>query len=157
MEAIKSDIDEIYNATSYERKKSIIIPPKYGPIIWPILNDIVKIAVETLKDPLYLVCPYNKANAVIGTKVEPRKIPEKIIPNLLSMRTGIKIPIAINMHARNKAISIPIFLPIQGQKITIGIPDKPTKSQTYDSVDSNPGVSLAIVEINVPNTTYPKP
>ena len=108
-------------------------------------------------DPLYLVCPSNKANAVIGTKVEPRKIAEKIIPNLLSMRTGIKIPIAITMHARNKAISIPIFLPIHGQKITIGIPDKPTKSQTYDSVDSNPDVSLAIVEINVPNTTYPKP
>ena len=54
IEAMKSDIEDIVNAILYELNKSIITPPKYGPIICPTLNDEVKMAVETLIDPLYL-------------------------------------------------------------------------------------------------------
>ena len=68
-------------------------------------------AVDTLIDPLYLVCPSNKAKAVIGIKVEPNKIEAKIIPNLFSIITGIKIPKPIIAQAKKRAISFPIFLP----------------------------------------------
>ena len=54
----------------------------------------------------------------------------KVIPNLFSNNTGIKIPKLIIAHAKKRAMSLPIFLPNQGQKITIGIPANPTSSQT---------------------------
>ena len=66
---------------------------------------------------------------------------------------------AINIiaQAKKRAKSLPIFFPNQGQKITIGMPAKPTNNQTYISVASKPDVSLAMAEIKVPKITYPKP
>ena len=114
-------------------------------------------AVETLIDPLYLDWPSNNASAVIGINVEPSKIDAEVIPTLFSNNTGIKTPNPIIAQAKKRAKSLPIFLPNQGQKITIGMPAKPTNNQTYISVASKPDVSLAMAEIKVPKITYPKP
>ena len=91
----------------------------------------MSIAVETLIDPLYLVCPSNKAKAVIGIKVDPNRIDAKIIPNLSSIITGINIPKPIIAQAKKRAMSFPIFLPNQGHNITIGIPAEENILDTY--------------------------
>ena len=99
-------------------------------MIWPILKQEVKIAVETIKDPLKRFWPSSKHMAVIGTNVIPKRMQANIIPKILLENPEIKIPPPIIKQDKNKEISFPIFSPNQFQKNTEGIPNKPTTNQT---------------------------
>ena len=99
-------------------------------MIWPILKHEVKIAVETIKDPLKRFCPSSKHMEVIGTNVIPKRIQENIIPKIVLYYPEIKIPPPIMEQDKNNEISFPIFSPNQFQKNTEGIPNKPTTNQT---------------------------
>ena len=76
MEPKISAVLEIYIEILKEPVKSEIYPAKYGPTIWPILKEEVRIAAETINDPGNLFCPSSKLIAVIGIKVKPNKIAE---------------------------------------------------------------------------------
>ena len=93
----------------------------------------------------------------MGTKEKPNNIQEIKIPNSLFINTENKIPKPNIKFAKKSPISFPILLPNQFQKKTDGIPVIPTKNHTQGSVFSKPGVNLDIVDIKVPNATYPKP
>ena len=123
----------------------------------PILKENVKIAVETINDPENLFWPSSRLIAVIGIKVKPNKLAENKKVNSLLLKTENNTPIPIIEHAKKSDKSFPILWPNQFQKKTEGIPDIPTINQIYGSVFSKPEVVLAMVEINVPKATYPKP
>ena len=64
---------ETYIDTLKEPVKSVTKPARYGPIICPMLNEDVKIAVETIKDPENLFCPSSKLRAEMGTNLSQIK------------------------------------------------------------------------------------
>ena len=121
-------LPEINNGKLNEPYLSAKCPLKYGPIIWPTLNEKVKKAVHTTNEPENLFWPSINDIDVIGINENPNKILDNIIPYTLLKLTQIKIPDPNIKFAKKRAKSFPILVPSQFQKKTDGIPIIPTKN-----------------------------